>query len=70
MKKQTKFQVNKEIIDIFDQYINSGKRIIMSKSRQTGKSSVTVSIIAWKKLYDKYDRRRLRKESIKRIFNI
>jgi len=43
----------------------------MMKARQTGKSSaVASSLMNWKNLYDKYNRRLLRKESIKRIFNI
>lgn len=75
--------MNKETLDIFNQYLGGGKNVIMAKARRTGASvrqtpvvkrprglSITDSIIAWKILYDKYDRRRLRMESIKRIFNI
>ena len=56
--------MNKETLDIFGQYLNGGKQIIMAKSRRTGASG------SWKNLHDKYERRRLRKETIKRIFNI
>ena len=63
--------MNKETLDIFGQYLNGGKQIIMAKARRTGASgSVTASLVNWKHLYDKHERRRLRKESIKRIFNI
>ena len=62
--------MNKETLDIFGQYMNGGKQIIMAKARQTGKSNVSASLMAWKNLHSKHERRRLRKESIKRIFNI
>ena len=63
--------MNKETLDIFGQYLNGGKQIIMTKARRTGASgSVTSSLLNWKNLHDKYERRRLRKETIKRIFNI
>ena len=60
---------NKETIDIFGQLL-SGKQFVMLKARQTGKSSVTASLMDWKNLYDKHERVRLRKETIKRLFNI
>ena len=60
---------NKETIDIFGQLL-SGKQFVMLKARQTGKSSVTASLMAWKNLHSKYERSRLRKETIKRLFNI
>ena len=63
--------MNKETLDIFNQYLNGGKQIIMAKARRTGASgSVTSSLVNWKNLYEKHERRKLRKESIKRIFNI
>ena len=62
--------MNKETLDIFSQLLNSNKEVMMLKARQTGKSSVTASLMAWKNLYNKHERARLRKESIKRIFNI
>jgi hypothetical protein len=61
---------NKETIDIISECLNNNKQIMMLKARQTGKSNVASHLIAWKKLYSKYERVRLRKESIKRIFNI
>jgi PBP1b-binding outer membrane lipoprotein LpoB len=70
-KKKLKDCMNKETLSIFDQYLNGNKQLIMMKARQTGKSSaVASSLMNWKNLYDKYNRRLLRKESIKRIFNI
>jgi len=60
---------NKETIDIFGQLL-IGKQFVMLKARQTGKSSVTASLMAWRTLYDKQERSRLRKETIKRLFNI
>lgn len=60
---------NKETIDIFGQLL-SGKQFVMLKARQTGKSSVASHLMDWKKLYDKHERVRLRKETIKRLFNI
>jgi hypothetical protein len=70
-KKKLKDCMNKETLDIFGQYLNGGKKIIMLKSRRTGASgSMNSSLLNWKHLHDKYERRRLRKESIKRIFNI
>lgn len=63
--------MNKETLDIFSQYMNGNKKLIMAKARLTGASgSVTSSLMNWKHLHDKYERRRLRKETIKRIFNI
>ena len=63
--------MNKETLDIFGQYLNGGKQIIMTKARRTGASgSVTSSLLNWNHLHDNYERRRLRKETIKRIFNI
>ena len=59
---------NEETIDIFGQLLN-GKQFVMLKARQTGKSSVA-ALMDWKKLYDKHERLRLRKETIKRLFNI
>jgi predicted AAA+ superfamily ATPase len=44
--------------------------IIMMKARQTGKSSVTASLMEWHSLHSKYERVRIRKERIKSIFNI
>ena len=44
--------------------------VIIGKSRQVGKSWTNASLMAWKNLHSKYERARLRKESIKRIFNI
>jgi hypothetical protein len=61
---------NEETLDIFSQYMNGNKQIMMLKARQTGKSSVTASLMAWKNLHSKYERSRLRKETIKRLFNI
>jgi hypothetical protein len=62
--------MNKETLDIFSQYLNGNKQIMMLKARQTGKSNVTASLMAWKHLHSKYERVRLRKETIKRLFNI
>jgi hypothetical protein len=63
--------MNKETLDIFSQYMNGNKQLIMAKARRTGASgSVTSSLLNWENLHDKYERRRLRKETIKRIFNI
>jgi hypothetical protein len=59
---------NEETLDIFGQYLN-GKQFVMLKARQTGKSSVA-AIMDWKNLHDKHERVRLRKETIKRLFNI
>ena len=59
---------NKEALDIFGQLLNGNKEIMMLKARQTGKS--TASLMAWKNLHSKYERVRLRKETIKRLFNI
>lgn len=61
---------NRDVIDIFGQLINSNKEIMMLKARQTGKSNVASHLMDWKKLYDKHERVRLRKETIKRLFNI
>ena len=62
--------MNKETLDIFGQYLNGNKQIMMLKARQTGKSIVASHLMDWKKLYDKHERVRLRKETIKRLFNI
>ena len=53
---------------IFDQYLNGNKQLIMMKGRRTGAS--VNSFMNWNDLYEKYNRRLSRKESIKRIFNI
>jgi len=71
-KKKLKdyMNTNKEAIDLFSRYLNSSKQIMILKGRQTGKSSATASLMAWKHLHSKYERARLRKETIKRLFNI
>jgi phosphoheptose isomerase len=69
-KKKLKEFMNKETLDIFSQYLNGNKNMIIGKARQTGKSSATASLMAWKHLHSKYERARLRKETIKRLFNI
>ncbi len=61
---------NRDVIDIFGQLLNSNKEIMMLKARQTGKSNVASHLMDWKKLYEKHERVRLRKETIKRLFNI
>ena len=61
--------MNKETLDIFGQLL-SGKQLIIGKARQTGKSWSNASLMAWRALYDKQERARLRKERIKSIFNI
>lgn len=61
---------NKEAIDLFSRYLNGNKNMIIGKARQTGKSNVTAHLMAWKHLHSKYERVRLRKETIKRLFNI
>jgi hypothetical protein len=61
---------NEETLDIFSQYMNGNKQIMMLKARQTGKSNVNAHLMAWKNLHSKYERSRLRKETIKRLFNI
>ena len=60
---------NEETLDIFGQLLN-GKQFVMLKARQTGKSWANASLMAWRDLYDKQERARLRKETIKRLFNI
>lgn len=60
---------NEENLDIFGQLLN-GKQFVMLKARQTGKSWANASLMAWKNLHDKHERARLRKETIKRLFNI
>ena len=60
---------NEETLDIFGQYLNGDKNMIIGKARQTGKSSVA-ALMDWKNLHDKHERVRLRKETIKRLFNI
>jgi hypothetical protein len=69
-KKLKEFMNNRDVIDIFGQLLNGNKEIMMLKARQTGKSSVASHLMDWKKLYDKHERVRLRKETIKRLFNI
>ena len=69
-KKKLKEFMNKETLDIFGQYLNSNKNIIIGKARQTGKSNVAAHLMAWKHLHSKYERVRTRKETIKRLFNI
>jgi len=44
--------------------------MIIGKSRQVGKSWANASLMSWKNLHSKYERARLRKETIKRLFNI
>ena len=61
---------NRDVIDIFGQLLNGNKEIMMLKARQTGRSNATASLMAWKHLHSKYERARLRKETIKRLFNI
>lgn len=61
---------NKEALDILGQYLNGNKQIMMLKARQTGKSWANASLMTWRSLYDKQERARLRKETIKRLFNI
>ena len=60
---------NEETLNIFGQLL-SDKQFVMMKARQTGKSWANASIMAWRSLYDKQERARLRKERIKSIFNI
>ena len=48
----------------------SDKQFVILKARQIGKSSITDSLMAWRTLYGKHERVRLRKETIKRLFNI
>lgn len=62
--------MNKETLDIFGQYLNGNKQIMMMKARQTGKSWANASLMSWKHLHSKNERTRLRKETIKRLFNI
>ncbi len=62
--------MNKETLDIFGQLINGNKEVIMLKARQTGRSNVASHLMTWKNLHSKYERARLRKETINRIFNI
>ena len=61
---------NKDVIDIFGQLLNGNKNMIIGKARQTGRSNVASHLMAWKHLHSKYERARLRKETIKRLFNI
>jgi hypothetical protein len=61
---------NKDTLNIFGQLLNGNKHIIVGKARQTGKSSAMKSLYDWQILHSKYERRRLRKETIKRLFNI
>jgi F0F1-type ATP synthase alpha subunit len=71
-KKKLKdyMNTNNEAIDLFSQYLNGNKNMIIGKARQTGRSNVASHLMDWKKLYDKHERVRLRKETIKRLFNI
>jgi F0F1-type ATP synthase alpha subunit len=71
-KKKLKdyMNTNKEAIDLFSRYLNGNKNMIIGKARQTGKSNVTASLMAWHNLHSKYERARTRKETIKRLFNI
>lgn len=62
--------MNKETLDIFGQYLNGNKQIMMMKARQTGKSHSTMALANWKKTFDKYSRAQDRKETIKKLFNI
>jgi len=62
--------MDKETLDIFGQLLSGDKQIMIMKTRQTGKSWGNASLMAWRTLYDKQERARLRKESISRIFNI
>ena len=62
--------MDKETLDIFGQLLSGDKKIMIMKARQTGKSWANASLMAWRTLYDKQERARLRKESISRIFNI
>lgn len=66
--KKLKDYMNKKTPGIFDQYLNNNKQLVMMKARRTGMSSSL--LMNWKKIYNKYERKILRKESIKRIFNI
>jgi hypothetical protein len=45
--------MNKETLDIFSQLLNSNKEVMMLKARQTGKSSVNASLMAWHSLHSK-----------------
>ena len=62
--------MNKETLDIFSQYLNGNKQIMMLKARQAGKSHSTMALANWRKTFDKYNRAQDRKETIKRLFNI
>ena len=68
-QKLKDYMNNEETLDIFGQLL-SGKQIMMLKARQTGKSWANASLVSWKHLHSKYERSRLRKETIKRLFNI
>ena len=61
---------NKETIDVISQIINGGQQVILTKARQAGKSNINASLMSWYHLHSKYERARLRKETIKRLFNI
>jgi hypothetical protein len=62
--------INKYLNDLMKSGIDPSKtNIVLGKARQTGMSNVT-SLMAWKELHSKYERARLRKESINKIFNI
>jgi len=69
-KKLKEFMDNRDVIDIFGQYLSGNKQIMMLKSRQTGKSHTSVALSDWRKTFDKYNRAQDRKETIKRLFNI
>ena len=68
-------EVNPRLIEDLTIQIKNGidpnmTNVVIGKSRQVGKSWANASLMAWKNLHSKYERARLRKESIKRIFNI
>jgi hypothetical protein len=61
--------MNKETLDIFGQLL-SGKRVVLGKPRQVGKTYSTQLFRDWQVTFDKYSRVQDRKESIKKLFNI
>ena len=58
---------NKDTLDILGLILNGSKQVILGKSRQIGKSE---SLTNWRKTFDRYNRAKDRKETIKRLFNI
>jgi len=63
--------VNKYLSELMKSGVDPSKTdIVLGKARQTGKSWSNASLMAWKELHSKYERARLRKESINKIFNI